>query len=211
MRRRKKIYFGIIIVVFLFLISSYLSHQYSQEIKNLIIIPSPASQLLYVLIMTSAVVFAPFETLPLLPIAVTLGGANEAAIYTIIGWVIGAQIAFYLGRRFGQKFVCRFVSKCDIEEYREILPKKNIFWLVVIARFVLPVDIISYTVGLFTKMNWLPYFFATLLGVIPFAFIFAHGAQLPLSLQIPVGIIVLLVIIFGYRNLRKKLKILLNK
>lgn len=197
----------IIVIIFLFVIASYLSHKYSAYLQNLIIPQATLGIAIYILIMMTAVIAAPFETLPLLPVAVTIWGANLAAILTIIGWTIGAFIAFGLARSFGQRLVCRLASKLDIEEWRTMLPKKNIFWLIVMARIILPVDIISYAVGLFTKMHWLPYLAATLLGVIPFAFIFAYGAKLPTVWQAIFGLAILPLVIFGYRRIKFQFKL----
>ena len=201
----------IIIIIFSFIIASYLSHRYASDLRSAIILQGISGSIIYILIMITAVVVAPFETLPLLPVAVTIWGANLAAVFTIIGWSIGALIAFSLARSFGQRLVCRLASKYDIEEWKKLLPEKNIFWLIVLTRIVLPVDIISYAVGLFTKIHWLPYLSATLLGIIPFAFIFAYGARLPVVFQVVVGLAILPLIIFGYHKIKRQFKLWLKK
>ena len=193
-------------IVVLFILSSYLAHVYSAELSSLPLLHSQAGHLVYTLIMAGAVIIAPAETLPLLPIAVSVWGANLAAILTILGWVVGSMIAFFIARKFGRKIVHRFVEKYDIDELKEALPKKNLFWAVAFARIFLPVDIISYAVALFTRMHWFVYLTATLLGTSIFAFLFAYGAKLPMYLQVVAGIIILIFIIFEYRNLRKRLK-----
>ncbi len=196
----------IIIIIFLFVIASYLSHKYSAYLHNLIIPQATLGIAVYILVMMTAVIVAPFETLPLLPVAVTIWGTNLAAIFTIIGWTIGALVAFGLARSFGQRIICRFVSKCDLDEWRVILPKKGIFWLIILARIILPVDIISYAVGLFTKTHWFPYLIATLIGIIPFAYIFAYGANLPTVWQAIFGLAILPIVIFGYRRIKSQFK-----
>lgn len=196
----------ILSVIIFFIIFSYYSAKYAETLKSISLIKGVFGEFIYILIMMAAVIIAPFETLPLLPVAVNIWGPNLAAIFSIIGWAIGALIAFGLARRFGQKFVCRFTAKCDIDEWQEMLPRQNVFWLIVLARIVLPVDIVSYGVGLFTKMNWALYLAATLIGIIPFAFIFAHGSTLPVSMQIIAGVIILVIIILGYKKFRQQFK-----
>jgi len=86
---------------------------------------------------------------------------------------------------------------------------KNLFWTVALLRIIVPVDILSYAIGLFSEMNSTPFFFATLIGVTPFAFIFAYAGTLPVRLQLLVliGMIAFLGIVFIVRNVvqgRKK-------
>jgi len=200
---KRKLVVIIIIIVILFIISSYFSSKYAEDLKSIILIQGIFGQVLYIIIMITAVVIAPFETLPFIPLAVKLWGANQAALFSILGWTIGAMIAFGLARQFGRRFVCRLVNKYDIEEWKGFLPKRNIFWLVVLARFILPVDIISYVIGLFTKMHWASYLLATILGIVPFAFIFAYGSELPIEFQIIAGLFMLIIVIFKFRNFKE--------
>ena len=162
------------ITIVLFVVVSYFSKKYAVFLADSEIIHSAWGELVYALVMVTAVIVAPFETLPLMPVAVTLWGANTAANLTILGWTTGSMIALFIARKLGPKFVYRFTDKYNIKEWGEAIPKKNMFWLVAFARFILPVDIISYAVGLFTKMHWASYLLATLIGVIPFAYLFAY-------------------------------------
>lgn len=60
---------------------------------------------------------------------------------------------------------------------------------------VVPVDILSYAVGLFVPMSYSAYLAATVLGVTPFAFVFAYSMDtLPLYLFVTgVGVLAVLV------------------
>jgi len=53
----------------------------------------------------------------------------------------------------------------------------------------IPVDILSYAVGLFTDIHAITYFWATLVGIVPFAFIFSYAGMFPWYLQISAFII----------------------
>lgn len=203
LRFKKKETIAIISIVILFVVSSYYSSKYSVELKGYMAMSGNFGELIYVLIMMSAVIIAPFETLPLMPIAVNIWGANTAAFLTVAGWSLGSLVAFFLARIFGQRIVCRIINKCDIDEWRAMAPKKNLFWPIVFARIILPVDIISYAVGLFTKMSWWLYFLATLLGIIPFAFFFAHGSEFPTWLQIIIGLVFLIFLFFKYHDIKE--------
>jgi uncharacterized membrane protein YdjX (TVP38/TMEM64 family) len=201
-RKLKKILLPAITIV-LFVIISYLSQRYAKGLTDLISIHSTTSAIIYVLIMVAAVIVAPFETLPLLPVAATVWGPNIAAILTSVGWTVGSLVAFFLARKFGKRFVHRITDKYHLKEWGEVIPKRNIFWLVAFARFFLPIDVISYAVGLFTKMRWSSYLFATLTGVIPFAFIFAHGSQLKLGIQISIALLFFVLVLFRYKKIKE--------
>jgi len=188
--------------VVLFVLVSYLSKRYSLYLADLNVIHSAWGELVYTLAVFTAVIIAPLNTLPLLPVAVMLWGANMAANLTILGWLTGSMAAFIIARRLGPKFVYRYTDKYNIKEWGEAIPKQNMFWLVAFARFVLPVDIISYAVGLFTQMRWTAYLLATLIGVVPFAYIFAYGAELRTSFQIAIAAAVLMFILFRYHKIK---------
>lgn len=190
------------ITIILFVVSSQLAKRYAPELEEMIMLRGLNGQLVYTLVMMLAVIIAPFETLPLLPVAVTLWGPNLAAFYTIIGWTAGSLIAFGLSRIFGRRFIYRFTDKHHIREWGQTIPKKNIFWLVAFARFILPVDVISYAVGLFTRMHWFSYLLATLVGIIPFAYVFAYGSGLKLGIQIMIASVVVLIVLFKYHAIK---------
>jgi uncharacterized membrane protein YdjX (TVP38/TMEM64 family) len=53
------------------------------------------------------------------------------------------------------------------------------FWSVVLLRLVIPMDVISYVLGLFTEMTWTSYAVATALGLTPSAFILTYIGKTP--------------------------------
>ena len=190
----------------LFIVSSYLSFRYAEDIRGVVFLRGAAGMASYVALMIFSVVVAPFETLPLLPVAVRLWGPLLTAFLSIAGWSLGALLAFALARRWGAALVCRFVRKCDIEEWGKVLPRKNLFGLIVLFRLLLPVDIISYAAGIFTRMEWTLYLAATVLGVAPFAFLFSYGAQLPVYVQAAAGFIIVVVLASSYNSIKLSLK-----
>lgn len=137
--------------------------------------------LLYIFIAAFATIFAPLSALPLLPVAVQFYGWRLAAFYSLIGWVIGAIVAFYIARSLGVKILEKLVSLDKIHEYEKIIPKKDIFLSIIILRIILPSDIVSYAIGLLSKVDFKTYFFATIIGMIPFAIILSYiGSKSPL-------------------------------
>ena len=123
-------------------------------------------------------VFAPGATLPLIPVAAHAWGRVPAALVTIFGWTLGSLIAFGIARRWGYPIVRKVTSMKRLREMKPYIPK-NMFWGIVLLRLVLPMDVISYVLGLFTEMPAPRYMMATAIGVAPSAFLLAYLGKLP--------------------------------
>lgn len=150
---------------------------------------------LYILLTTIAVVIAPISTVPFIPLAVELWGPVAAALLNIAGWVAGAVMAFLIARIFGQALVARLVGIKNLNKLERFLPRKRLFWNVVFLRLVLPVDLLSYALGLLSNMRFSSYLLATLIGVTPFSFIFTYAAELPLAYQLAAGITIVALVV----------------
>ena len=100
----------------------------------------------------------------------------------------------------------------DIEKFERLIPEENIFWSIVFFRMAIPVDILSYLLGLFSHIKFRTYALATVIGVIPFAFVFAYAGTLQLRYQI-LAFLIAVIIILTSLKIRKiyKLKKMLKK
>jgi uncharacterized membrane protein YdjX (TVP38/TMEM64 family) len=185
----------------LFLAASYLTVQYADSFKGLIALQGRAGMFFYVLLSATAVVVAPISTLPLVPVASVLWGSFIAALLTIAGWTAGSFIAFVLSQRYGRPLVARAISMERIDRLSSLIPERNLFWSVVFLRIVLPVEVVSYAVGLFTKMHLGSYVGATVLGITPFAFGFAYAVKLPMKYQFVAAVFGLIILYASYRHL----------
>jgi len=176
---------GLIVVVTFFVVATVLAQKYENELQSFVGQKGiSVGMVSYVLITAFAIVIAPVSTLPLIPVAVGVWGWVATGILSVIGWVIGSQIAFHLARSLGKPFIQKIVSLERLEKFEKHFSEKNLFWIVVFLRMTVPVDILSYAVGLFSRMRSASYFLATLIGVIPFAFVFSYAGALPISSQI---------------------------
>ena len=200
MKYDKKEIIAFTIVGITFIASSYFSLKYSDLLKEIIELKGLIGMTVYVLLEIASIVIVPVTTFPLLPIAVVLWGSFIAAVLNIIGWIIGAAIAFYLARKYGRPFVSRFIKTKHIIHLEKLVPHKNIFWSIVILRISIPTDILSYTLGLFTNIPMNTYLVATFFGLIPFAFIFAYSVSLPIWYQIAALVLSALLIYYGYHK-----------
>jgi len=72
---------------------------------------------------------------------------------------------------------------------------------------VIPVDILSYAVGLLSSMRLIPYAVATFIGVIPFSFVFAYGGAALFPTQyavlIALGAVASLMFLLVYHFIKK--------
>ena len=123
-------------------------------------------------------VLAPGATLPLIPVAAHAWGHFWAALVTTAGWTVGSLVAFSIARRWGSPLVKKLTSMERLRQMKRYIPQ-DVFWSIVVLRLVMPMDLLSYLLGLFTHISWGKYVAATALGVTPPAFLLAYLGKLP--------------------------------
>jgi len=197
-------------VVVFFIAVAVFSYLYTDELKNLVQAQGIIGIIAYLLLLITAVVVAPVSVFPLLPLAVVLWGVFVTVVLNVIGLTIGAMIAFGLARYFGRPLIKKFKFLKKVEELEGIIPEKYLFLTVILLRMIFPVDILSYAIGLFTKMHWFSYLIATFLGILPFYLVFAYGLNLSVKYQILIGAFGILIILFSYNHIRKRIFIWLK-
>jgi uncharacterized membrane protein YdjX (TVP38/TMEM64 family) len=133
---------------------------------------------LYIILNVVDATVAPGATLPLIPVAARAWGRVPAALVTIVGWTTGSLVAFLIARQWGAPLVRKITSMERVKRLKRWIPD-DLFWSVVLLRMVMPMDVISYVLGLFTDMSWSAYLLATALGVAPSAFVLAYLGKLP--------------------------------
>jgi uncharacterized membrane protein YdjX (TVP38/TMEM64 family) len=197
---------GTIFIILIFIQLSYFLQTNTQLIENNLS-NGILGILLYIFITTFATVVAPISAIPLLPVAVYLWGWIFAAILSIIGWTLGSIIAFLLARKYGVPLVKKIVSVENISKYEKYIPTEKIFLSIIVMRLFLPVDVLSYILGLFSKVKLKTYALATLIGVTPFAFVLSYIGKLPIKYQILsfiIGGTILSYIMFKYHKKQTK-------
>jgi len=135
---------------------------------------------IFIFLMFISTVFAPLTVLPFVPFVAVLLGSFNTAIYSMVGWTLGSVVSFLIARNLGKPVLFKFVSKKDIIKYHKYIPEDVNFWWIVFLRIIIPVDVLSYVVGLLTNMSLWKYTLATIIGVIPFSFIFSYGFDIVL-------------------------------
>ncbi|MEX0930914.1 MAG: VTT domain-containing protein, partial [Candidatus Paceibacterota bacterium] len=168
------------------------------------------SYVIYVLLLVSAVVFMPLTIMPIIPFAATLFGPFITVMLSIIGWTIGAVIAFLISRYAARPVLARFVSFEKLDAVTESMPHNAHFFIIILMRLSMPVDIVSYALGLSKNIKLFEYVLATAIGVSWFSFAFAYLGDALLTgnmlLIIKVAGASTLVFLGGWYLLNKALK-----
>ncbi len=175
-KRRELVSLGIVAAVLLAAV--WLVHQHADDIRSFIDRHPVQGVVLYLVLNVIDAVAAPGATLPLIPVAAHTWGRFWAALLTTAGWTAGSLIAFLIARRWGAPVVRKLTSMERVKRLKAYIPD-NLFWSIVILRTVLPMDVISYVLGLFTDMSWASYAAATALGLTPSAFLLAYLGKTP--------------------------------
>ena len=192
-----------VFVIGFFILASWLSHRYALELSQLTL-TGVYGELAYVLISIFGALAAGISSTPLIPLALAIWGEGATIVMTATGWTLGSLLAFLLSRRFGEKLVCRIVNVCDLEDYKDRINSKGLFWKLLLARIFLPVDLLSYAIGLFTKMHWLNFLVATFLGSTLFTILAIYASELSIVTQIFLGIVFLLIFFIWAQKFIKK-------
>jgi uncharacterized membrane protein YdjX (TVP38/TMEM64 family) len=191
----------LVLLITFFILAVFVSVTYQEEIAQYLDF-GYWGMFIYVSLATISTVVAPVNTLPLIPVATALWGGFISALLSITAWTLGAIIAFIIARKLGKPFIEKHYNLEKISRYEKLLGEEYVFWNIVALRIMIPVDILSYAIGLFTSVKLSTYSLATLIGVSPFAFLLAYSATFPFQLQIGVGALILLAIYLGYRKIK---------
>lgn len=126
--------------------------------------------LLYVTVTATAIVVLPLSSMPLLPVAAAAWGVILGGVLSIIGWWIGAIIAFLMARFLGRPVLERLVSPEKLNAWEGAIPADTGFFAIVVIRMIFPVEIPSFVLGLTKAVSFRVYTIASLIGMTPFAF-----------------------------------------
>jgi len=179
----KKEYTSLVFVVCVLVASVLLVRAHAEAIASFIDRHVIGGVFLYMLLNILDAVLAPGATLPLIPIAARVWGRLLAAAITTAGWTTGSLVAFLIARRYGSPVVSKLTSIKHVRRMRERIPR-DLFWSIVLLRLVMPMDVISYVLGLFSRMTWEKYLLATALGLMPSALALAYLGKLPHAFEI---------------------------
>lgn len=132
---------------------------------------------MYTVVLAVSVVFSPFTIAPVVPFVSKILGPLTTFILTIIGWNVGATIAFVLARHGKESWIGSFypLKRITKNEYR--LTQKPHFLTLLQTRLFAAIDNYSYFLGLKTNVSYTRFILISLLGSVPSAFIFSFSAD----------------------------------
>jgi len=199
---------SLLIIIGLFGLVSYFTQENVEIIGEIILKGGNLSVLLYILTTFLAIVAAPLTSIPLIPAVVQVWGIFLTSLFSIIGWTIGSLGAFWIARAFGVSIVSKVESLERIRTVVNRIPRRKMFWYMIFLRLTIPVDILSYALGLFTKVSWKMFLLTTFIGVIPITFLFSYIGLLPMKIQLPLiatGIIIIIIFFLFHSRRTKKI------
>ena len=166
------------------------------DIKEWILSFGMWAPILYILLYT----IRPLIFFPASVLSITGGlafGAWMGTVYTVIGATLGAVVAFLVAKKLGTGLIKQKDGAGKVEQIQRQL-EKNGFIYVLIFRL-LPIfnfDLISYAAGL-SKVRLLPFFLATLIGIIPgtFAYNFLGSSIVSKDPRIIIGAVTVFIVL----------------
>ncbi len=180
---------GAIVATVVFVVLSQVSQEYSGILQSYTQQAGSLGVFSYITAMAASIVVAPLGTGFLLPVAANSWGPLWAAVYSITGWTIGSMIAFWLSKKYGLKLVKNVKTIQKLRELERAMPRRHIFLVVVLLRIALPVDLLSYALGIFSTMGYWTFFWSTVIGITPFAVLTMYAATSTVTMQIAVSVL----------------------
>lgn len=172
-------------VLALFAVGVFVARHYAAQIQRLLADYAAIGIGIFLASSVLAVLLPLLSNLPLVPAAVVAWGPWWTAGLLLLGWIVGAALAFVLGRHARALILRHFPSAqrhADID--RLIHPQHRLLSLVML-RMTFPVDVLSYSLGLFSRTTTLAEnVLSTTLGAAPFALLFALLPTLSASAQL---------------------------
>lgn len=163
-------------------------------------------------LMTAAIVMSPIPSGPIALVAGAAFGPMMGTVYTVIGAVAGAVIAFWIARCLGYEAVRRWSRAGPLVEW--LGRRRSQTWLmgIVFASRLVPFisfDAVSYAAGL-TPLAFWRFAVATLAGVIPISFLLAYFGEELVTAE-PGRMILIAVLVGGVTLLPVGLKLLWDR
>ncbi len=165
---------------------------------------------LFGMLMFTTTVIAPLTSLPLVPMIAPFLGPFTTGLACYIGWTLGAVVAFWIGRTYGQPLVSRYIRIESIKKYESYIRPDMGFVLITVLHLVIPVDIFSYTLAMFTTVSLRIYALSTVLGILWFSFAFAYLgdaiANQDYVLLSVLGVASVLILYISWRYVRRTMR-----
>jgi uncharacterized membrane protein YdjX (TVP38/TMEM64 family) len=164
----------------------------------------PLAPILYILIKSSTVIFAPLSGTALYILSVPVFGFWYGLLYSFLGDLLGAIVSFYISRIFGRPIVKYFTGKKNmiyIEKSLQIMSTTKGFFVLRLGTLTMP-EVASYAAGL-TKIKFLPFILIHMgVDIIPIVVMTLPGLLIQEGVTLPfIGIIIAVGVLVTVVNL----------
>ena len=171
---------------------------YPERIVDYLDAWGPIGPLVFILMMTTAVVISPIPSLPLDLAAGAAFGPFLGTTYAVIGAEIGAIISFLIGRGLGKEAINRLL-KINVM-FCETCSDHHLMGLVFFARLFpfFSFDLVSYGAGL-TNMSLRAFALATFFGMIPPTYALTYFGSSVVTVEWPLilsGAVLVILLLF---------------
>jgi uncharacterized membrane protein YdjX (TVP38/TMEM64 family) len=153
-----------------------------------------------------AIIVAPLGFGFLIPVAAQAFGPLLAALYSIIGWTIGSVVVWYLMRRYAKVYVQDTKVVTYITQLEKTATPARWYITILLLRMVLPVDVLSYALGLGSSISFWPYLVTTVIGITPFAILSSYASVGPVGEQLLVGLAAAILFLGGMYYVIRQIK-----
>ena len=187
-----------LIMVILFLISSYLTKTYIIQLQAFIKQYYLLGIIVYLVLGVLDASGVPISNVPLIPVVVAGYGLGMGIILTSAGWFGGSIIAFAIARGYGTEFINRFVPLEKMESFQKYIPEKDFFFSIIFFRILMPHDFVNYGYGIFTKIKRKPFLAYSGLGIVISVFIYSiiDNFSLPYQILVILGAVAIFYFVF---------------
>lgn len=210
MKKDRRLIFAAIItliIIVLFVLSSYFTKRYMLELQTFIQTYYLLGIIVYLILGIIDAIGIPISNVPLIPIIATGYGPLRAIVLTSVGWFIGSMIAFRIARKYGVDFIKKFIPLERLHLFQKNISKKHFFISIILIRIVMPNDFVNYGYGIFTKIKKRNFITPTIIGIILSVFVYLIINTLPVIYQIIVILIAVMIFYLVFYYYSKWLKI----
>jgi len=200
---------GVLVLLLLFIVADLLTDTYTQELTTFIQNYGTEGEILFIALAMMAVVIPVWSNIFLLPFGTMTWGPFLTALFCITGWFFGSVFSFYIARTYKEWLLTKYKSLRKYEFIDSLIPQEHVTFSLIFLRMTMPVDILSYGLGLFSKrISWRQNAVTTLIGITPFAFIFSYIGVFSTTTQVSVfGITTVLFGLFIYIRKQRMVKL----
>jgi len=111
-----------------------------------------------------------------IPIALILWGSAPTMLYILAGWLLGDTLSYIVGYYAGNPIVKKFFSFEKLDYYREKIPPRAQFKLILFFVTALPAEIPNYVLGAI-RYDFAKYFIATFFSELIYVYLSVRTGQ----------------------------------